>query len=127
MKTKFLALAACFVVLALGFTGCSSVRAAKDDAVAWVRGALQTNLDAPLEKTTRAATAALGDLKFVSIVTKQDVLSGVVTARTAKDEQVEVLLTPLGSKQTRVDIRVGLFSDKTAALEVLVAIRKRLE
>lgn len=126
MKTKFFVLGAALLAAGAAFSGCTSVRTTTDDAIAWVRGALQTNLDASLEKTARASGAAMKDLKFTSIVSKQDALSGRVTARTAKDEEVEVLLTPLGAKQTRVDVRVGLISDQTAAMEVLSAIRKRL-
>ena len=108
------------------FTSCTSVRTATEDAVAWVRGALQTNLNHPLERSTKAATAAMKDLKFVSIAARQDALTGLVTARTAKDELVEITLTALGPKATRIDIRVGTFNDKTAAYQVLSAINRRL-
>lgn len=109
-----------------GATGCTSVKNTAEDAVAWVRGALQTNLDASLERTTRATVAAMKDLKFDSISSRQDALSGQVTARTAKDERIEIALTPLGPKQTRIDIRIGTFTDETPAREVLTAIRARL-
>lgn len=129
-SSPFRRLRAVWFVLGLvalgGVAGCTSVKKTTEDAVAWVRGALQTNLAHSLEHSTAATTAALKDLKFDSIATRQDALSGNVTAKTAKDEVVEVVLTPVGAKQTRIDIRVGTFSDRTAAHEVLSAILRRL-
>lgn len=120
------ALAALGLAMLAAFPACTSVKHTSEDVIAWVRGALQTNLDASLERTQRAAVSALKALRFDSIASRSDALSGRITAITAKNEQVEIELTPLGPKQTRIDIRIGTFTDETPAREILTAIRDRL-
>ena len=117
------------LALVSGFAGCATptkVKDATEDVIAWVRGALQTSLEAPLDRATRAADHAAVDLKFSLVTMKQDALTGIVTAVTAKDEKVEITLAAQGEKRTRVDIRVGLFNDKATALEILTRIYRNL-
>ena len=57
---------------ALAFGACTHVREATSDAVAWVRDALQTSVDAPLDRTVKATTKALKNLQFAEIATKAD-------------------------------------------------------
>ena len=110
----------------LGLGGCAHVKTASEDAVAWVRDALQTNLDAPLARTVEAAGDALKELKFTAVTAKSDAFSGEVSARTAKDDRVSVRLTALNATQTRVDIRVGTFGDKVVSQRILEELQKNL-
>lgn len=122
---QFATIACCAAVL-LGSAGCAHVKTATEDAVAWVRDALQTNLEAPLPKVVAAATEALRELQFAGVAAKSDAFSGEVTGKTAKDEQVTVRLTALNERQTRIDIRVGAFGDKVVSQRILDETRKGL-
>ena len=125
MKLRFLTLAL-LAASALMFGACTHVREATNDAVAWVRDALQTTVDAPLDRTVRATTNALKNLQFASIATKADAISGVVTAKTARDEKIEITITSVTPTQTRLDIRVGAFGDKPVSQRILSEILKEL-
>ena len=125
MKPRFLSLAL-LAASALMFGACTHVREATNDAVAWVRDALQTTVDAPLDRTVRATTNALKNLQFASIATKADAISGVVTAKTARDEKIEITITSVTPTQTRLDIRVGSFGDKPVSQRILSEILNEL-
>ncbi len=104
-------------------TGCTHVREATNDAVAWVRGALQTTLDASLEDTVAATTKALKNLQFSEIASRADALAGVVTAKTALGEKIEITLTALTPTTSRIDIRVGSFGDEPVSQRILGEIQ----
>ena len=110
----------------LTFSACTHVREATSNAVAWVRDALQTTVDAPLDRTVKATTKALKNLQFDSVATKADAISGVVTAKTARDEKIEITITSVTPVQTRLDIRVGAFGDKPVSQRILSEILKEL-
>ncbi len=112
------------VPFALG--ACVHVREATGDAVAWVRDALQTTVDAPLDRTVKATTKALKNLQFAEIAIKADALSGVATAKTARDEKIEITITSVTPVQTRIDIRVGAFGDKPVSQRILSEIQQEL-
>lgn len=111
---------------ALAFGACTHVREATNDAVAWVRDALQTTVDAPLDRTVKATTKALKKLQFAEIATRADAISGVVTAKTARDEKIEITITSVTPVQTRLDIRVGAFGDKPVSQRILGEINQEL-
>ena len=111
---------------ALALGACAHVREATNDAVAWVRDALQTTVDAPLDRTVKATTNALKNLQFASVATKADAISGVVTAKTAREEKIEITITSVTPVQTRLDIRVGAFGDKPVSQRILSEILKEL-
>ena len=125
MKSRLLPL---LILSSLAFTfgACTHVREATNDAVAWVRDALQTTLDAPLDRTVKATTAALKKLQFSAIASRADALAGVVTATTARDEKIEITITSVTPVQTRVDIRVGTFGDKPVSQRILSEIQLQL-
>ena len=125
MKSRFLTLAL-LATSVLAFGACTHVREATSDAVAWVRDALQTTVDAPLDRTVKATTKALNNLQFAEVVTKADALSGIITARTARDEKIEITITSVTPVQTRLDIRVGAFGDKPVSQRILSEILKEL-
>ena len=125
MKPRFLSLAL-LAASALMFGACTHVREATNDAVAWVRDALQTTVDAPLDRTVKATTKALKSLQFAGVATKADAISGVVTAKTAREEKIEITITSVTPVQTRLDIRVGAFGDKPVSQRILSEILKEL-
>ena len=125
MKPRYLTLAL-LAASALMFGACTHVREATSDAVAWVRDALQTTVDASLADTVKATAKALKNLQFAAIATKSDAISGVVTAKTARDEKIEITITSVTPAQTRLDIRVGAFGDKPVSQRILSEILKEL-
>jgi hypothetical protein len=125
MKHRLLSLLL-LAATALAFGACAHVREATNDAVAWVRDALQTTVDAPLDRTVKATTKALKNLQFAEIATRADAISGVVTAKTARDEKIEITITSVTPVQTRLDIRVGAFGDKPVSQRILGEINQEL-
>jgi len=125
MKSRFLTLAL-LATSGRAFGACTHVREATSDAVAGVRDALQTTVDAPLDRTVKATTNALKNLQFAGVATKADAISGVVTAMTARDEKIEITISSITPVQTRLDIRVGAFGDKPVSQRILSEILKEL-
>jgi uncharacterized protein YbjQ (UPF0145 family) len=125
MKQR-LPLFALLLASAFAFGACAHVREATNDAVAWVRDALQTTVDAPLDRTVKATTRALKNLQFTAVATKADALSGIVTAQTARDEKIEITIASVTPVQTRLDIRVGAFGDRPVSQRILSEILKEL-
>ena len=125
MKFRFLTLAL-LAASALMFGACTHVREATSDAVAWVRDALQTTVDSSLADTVKATSKALKNLQFAAIATKSDAISGIVTAKTARDEKIEITITSVTPTQTRLDIRVGAFGDKPVSQRILSEILNEL-
>ncbi len=125
MKPR-LPLLALLLVATFAFGACTHVREATSDAVAWVRDALQTTVDAPLDRTVKSTTRALQNLQFAAVATKADALAGVVTAQTARDEKIEITITSVTPVQTRLDIRVGAFGDRPVSQRILAEIQAEL-
>lgn len=112
----------------LGTSGCVAVVAAgaAGAGVAWVRGALETNLEASLGDTYRAAQEAVAKLELAKISEKKSALDASVLARTALDKRIEIVLKRVGPKTTHVSIRVGVFGDEALSLTVLERMRTAL-
>ena len=125
MNPRFLTLVL-LAASALMFGACTHVREATSDAVAWVRDALQTTVDSSLADTVKATSKALKNLQFAAIATKSDAISGIVTAKTARDEKIEITITSVTPTQTRLDIRVGSFGDKPVSQRILSEIVQEL-
>jgi uncharacterized protein YbjQ (UPF0145 family) len=125
MKSRFLTLVL-LAASALAFGACTHVREATNNAIAWVRDALQTTVDAPLDRTVKSTTQALKNLQFAGVATKADAISGVVTAKTARDEKIEITISSVTPVQTRLDIRVGALGDKPVSQRILSEILKEL-
>lgn len=125
MNPRFLTLVL-LAASALMFGACTHVREATSDAVAWVRDALQTTVDSSLADTVKATSKALKNLQFAAIATKSDAISGIVTAKTARDEKIEITITSVTPTQTRLDIRVGSFGDKPVSQRILSEILNEL-
>ncbi len=116
------------VAVCLLSTGCVAVVAASaaGAGVAWVRGALETTLEADLDRAYRATQSALRDLEFAVVSERKSGVDAAVFARTARDKRVEVVLERTGDKSTRVSIRIGVFGDESLSLAVLERIKDAL-
>lgn len=112
----------------LGTSGCVAVVAAgaAGAGVAWVRGALETNLEAGLDEAYAAAQEAVAQLELAKISEKKSALDASLLARTALDKRIEIVLKRVGPKTTHVSIRVGVFGDEALSLTVLERLRAAL-
>jgi hypothetical protein len=108
-------------------SGCIAVAAgAGAGAVAYIRGDLEATLGNPYEAVAKAADRAIGQLEFARISQRKDALSANLTARTAQDKKIEIVITRVGDGLTKVRIRVGVFGDEALSLAILDKIKANL-
>lgn len=121
-------MAALLLGMAVGVqSGCVVLAAgAGAGAVAYVRGDLTATLDSSYDAACKASDRAIGQLEFARIGDRKDALSARLTARTAMDRKVEIVLTKMGDDLTKVKIRVGVFGDEAVSLAILDRIRANL-
>ncbi|MFA5056729.1 MAG: DUF3568 family protein [Opitutaceae bacterium] len=130
MKTNLnfrLMLVAATLTLA-SLTGCVAVVAGAAGAgtVAWVMNRLDATLDTNFEKAATAANLAIKQLEFAKVSEKKDALTATLIARTAEDKKVEIKVLKVSDQSTKVQIRVGVFGDKTVSLAILDKIKANL-
>lgn len=120
-------LATLLLTVAAGTSGCVAVVAAgaAGGAVAWVRGAVVTNLDGDLDRVYRASQQAIADLQFARITERKSGIDAEITSRTALDKKVVVTLERSGNT-TKITIRVDLLGDQQLSLAVLDRIKAHL-
>jgi 20S proteasome alpha/beta subunit len=120
--------AAAALALVAGTTGCLAVAAGAGAgaAVAYVRGELETNVNATYDDTVAATNKALQQLGIAKISEKRDALVAVITARNAADKKIEVRLDRVADKLTKVRIRIGLMGDEPLSLTILDKIKSNL-
>ncbi len=133
MKTSFLSRIVALLAIMLGLvtlglsSGCVVVAAgAGAGAVAYVRGDLDTTLDAGLHRTVQASRSAIQQLAFAQVSEKSDALNGVIIARTAEDKKIEIKLERTGDNLTKIKIRVGVFGDEALSMALLDKIKANL-
>jgi len=134
LKTLFTArfagsLVASALLAALAFTsGCLAVvaGAGAGAAVAYVRGDLDTTLDASFAKSVRAAEKTIADLKYAKVSDHQDALQATIVARTAADQKIELYLEKVTGDATKLKIRVGTFGEEALQNEILTRIKSHL-
>lgn len=109
-------------------SGCVAVAAGAGAgaAVAYVRGDLDTTLNAGFERSLRATNAAVAALQFAKVSEKKDALQAIVIARNAADKKIEIRVEQSGENLAKVKIRVGVFGDETLSLAILEKIKANL-
>jgi hypothetical protein len=117
MAASLLLGAGCFLVAA-GAAGAGTV--------AYIRGELDSPLDAGLETADHAANRAVEQLQFVKVGETKDALKATITARTGDDKKVEIIVTSTGDNLTKVQIRVGVFGDEVISRAILDHIKTNL-
>ena len=135
LKTLFTArftgslVASALLLTALAVTsGCVAVvaGAGAGAAVAYVRGDLDTTLDASFAKSVRAVEKTIAQLKYAKISDHQDALQATLIARNAADQKIELYLEKLTDDATKLKIRVGTFGEETLQNEILAKIKSNL-
>lgn len=95
-------------------------------AVAYIRGDLEATLESSLNAAAKATDRAIGQLEFAKVSDRKDALTANYVARTAQDKKIEIILTKVGDKVTKVRIRVGVFGDEAVSLAILEKIKAGL-
>jgi len=100
--------------------------AAGAGTVAYLKGELKANVDAPLAQAQKAAEEARKEMQYTVVERTEAVARGKIVAKGAGDKRIEVSLRRLTPKATEIGIRVGVFGDEALSRQVLQAIQKRL-
>lgn len=111
-----------------GLTGCVVVAAGAvgAGAVAYVRGELESSVEADLDAVYQAAQRALAKLEFARIDQRKSGLDAQLIHRTALDKRVVVKLKKITDRLTKIEIRVGVVGDQELSLTLLDKIRAEL-
>lgn len=121
-------------ILGVGMTLCGGclvvavggAAAAGAGTVAYLRGELQTTVDASLERAVAASQQALKDLKMPVTAEERDGISGRITARAAGDKKVVIRTRKVTGTATELGIRVGTWGEETMSHQILDRIKQHL-
>jgi hypothetical protein len=129
--SRYLRLAAALLAVAAlpWLTGCVVVAAGAvgAGAVAYVRGELESSVEADLDATYAAVQRALDKLEFARIEQRKSGLDAQLVHRTALDKRVEIKLKKITDRLTKIEIRVGIVGDQELSLTLLDKIRAELD
>lgn len=103
-----------------------SAAAAGAGGYAYVNGEAKSTESASLDKTWRAAQAAMKDLQFSVVGQSKDALEGRLTARNATDKKITIRVKKVSDSLTEMRIRVGVFGDESLSRIIHDAIKKGL-
>jgi len=125
------ALLAVLLCLSVMLQGCVMLAvgvgaAAGAGTVAYIKGELQMNYAAPLDRTWQASLDALQDLDYRINSSQRDGAEGEIEARQIGGDKVKVGLLVSGPGTTLVKIRVGFFGDEAVSRTVERKIASRL-
>jgi hypothetical protein len=128
LRGLFLALALAALGTLTVTSGCLAVAAGAGagTAVAYVRGDLDTTLNANFDRSDWAVNEAIKQLQFAKVSEKRDALQAIVIARNASDKKIELRLDKLADDATKLKIRVGTFGDDTLTQAVLERVKANL-
>lgn len=109
-------------------SGCIAVLAGAGAGatVAYVRGDLDTTLDAGFSPAVRAGQKALAGLKYARISENQDALQATLIYRNASDQKIELYFQKATDSSTKLKIRVGTFGEESLQQEILTRIKSGL-
>lgn len=114
--------------VAVSTSGCFAVAAGAGAgaAVAYVRGDLDTTLNAGFEKSVRAANNAIDQLKYAKVSELKDAQQATLIARNAADKKIELYLEKITDDATKLKIRVGTFGDDALQQDILNKVKSNL-
>jgi len=119
-----------FLVVTL--TGCAALLVAAGvgagaAGVAYVKGDLESELNANPDEVARAAEQAFEDLGIRKISSGSSTLDAEVVGRTGLDDKVLVKVESQGEGRSKMRIRIGVFGDEMKSRRIHDAIIKRLD
>ncbi|MFV1995088.1 MAG: DUF3568 family protein [Verrucomicrobiales bacterium] len=108
--------------------GCAvvAVGAAGATAVAYAKGDLEADLNAPLTQTIAATDSALYYLRLMKVDEKRTVDGVTMTIRDPDDKKVVIRLSPTSPSVTHISIRVDTFGNEARSNQILSEIEYSL-
>jgi hypothetical protein len=94
--------------------------------VAYVRGDLETSVDADPRLVADAADRALKGMDVAVISKSASSLDANVQGRTARDVKVSIVVKAESDKVSHVSVRVGVFGDNAMQANIMEKIRSEL-
>ena len=109
-------------------SGCVAIVAAGAGAgaYAYLRGSLDSHLNASFEDSLPAVRNAMSGMGLIKIKEVSDIRSAKFTYRDALDNRIVVILTEKQKNLTAVSIRVGHVGDENRSIEILNRINDEL-
>ena len=89
-------------------------------------GAYSSSLPANLEKTIKAANAAVTQSAYVKVNEDKQLTTDNIVARDSADKKIEIMLETAGDGVTKVTIRVGSFGDQDLSIAIFNKIKANL-
>jgi hypothetical protein len=128
MRTTRLLSAVLLLGLPVTQAGCLIAAAAVGTGatVAYVRGDLETTLDAAPAQVATASLAAANALDLVIISHDTDGLGGKIVIRTADDTKIVITIQGQSDNLSKVTIRAGTFGNNTLQQRVFEKIKANL-
>ena len=94
--------------------------------VAYAKGDLETNLDAPPDKVAQAAEAALRDEGLSVLSSRSARLTARLLLDAPQDKKVTIKVRKLTDTTSHISIRVGVFGDQSMSYALLDMIKAKL-
>ncbi len=117
------------IFMLVSSSGCAALlvgAAAGAGSVVYLKGALQKNLDKPVERVHKAALKGLKSIQVVVTDEKLEVHKSVIKGKFSDGASVTIEVDALTERASQITIRVGLIGDQTKAEMVLNAVERRL-
>jgi len=114
---QLVALLCCFLI---GLNACSKKWVAIGAAAAavgagtyyYIKGDLNRNYEASMDKTWQAAVQSVDELKLTTESKEHDAFSGVIKGKMADGKSFTINLKRVGENTTEVGVRIGTFGDR---------------
>ncbi len=135
MRHVMLSLASTWTAMALWIVaapGCAALvigaagAAAGVGTIVYVKGELDTVVEASLDEAWEATEKAIADLEFTTTETSKDAIAAEHTSRTAQDRKIHIRLNRYSETATRVRIRVDVFGNEELSRTILDKIKAHL-
>jgi len=116
-RLQLAALLCCFLI---GLNACSKKWVAIGAAAAavgagtyyYIKGDLNRNYEASMDKTWQAAVQSVDELKLTTESKEHDAFSGVIKGKMADGKSFTINLKRVGENTTEVGVRIGTFGDR---------------
>lgn len=114
------------ILLNVGCAGLLVGATAGGGAVAYVKGELQTEKQAPIDEVYPATVQALEDSKITIHEKKQDAMSAKIDGELANGKSLNIWFERESTNITKLGIRIGTFGDEKKSRFILEKINEHL-
>ena len=130
-RLQLVALLCCFLI---GLNACSKKWVAIGAAAAavgagtyyYIKGDLNRNYEASMDKTWQAAVQSVEELKLTTESKEHDAFSGVIKGKMADGKSFTISLKRVAENTTEVGVRIGTFGDRAKSEAIQEKILSKL-